>query len=271
MPELPEVETTRRGIQKVLTNAQVKYLIVRDRRLRWPVPDDLEQRVEGQNVVSITRRAKYILIELDNGYLIWHLGMSGSLRIVDEDTEINKHDHIDLVLKGGKAIRFNDPRRFGCLLWGGADALTHSLLAALGPEPLGQDFDGEYLYRKSRGRKIAIKTFIMDQKIVVGVGNIYASEALFSSGILPTRQACRISLARYQALAGAIKYVLNAAIKQGGTTLQDFQQADGKPGYFKQALLVYGREGEQCEVCGEAILNKLIGQRASFYCPACQH
>ena len=271
MPELPEVETTRRGIQKVLDNAQIKYLIVRDRRLRWPVPNDLEQRVEGQNVVSVRRRAKYILIELDNGYLIWHLGMSGSLKIIDEHASINKHDHIDLVLKGGKAIRFNDPRRFGCLLWGGADALTHPLLAALGPEPLEQHFDGNYLYQKSRGRKIAIKNFIMDQKIVVGVGNIYASEALFSARVLPARQACRISLARYQALADEIKYVLNAAIKQGGTTLQDFQQADGKPGYFKQALLVYGREGEQCEVCGEIILNKVIGQRASFYCPGCQH
>lgn len=270
MPELPEVETTRRGIEKVLLNAQVKQLIVRDCRLRWPVPEGLEQKVAGQNILSVGRRAKYLLIELESGYLLWHLGMSGSIRIVEEHSPLKKHDHIDLVLEGGKAIRFNDPRRFGSLLWAGKDVLHHPLLASLGPEPLDGNFNGAYLYQKSRGRKVAVKNFIMDQKIVVGVGNIYASEALFASGILPARQAARVSKVRYKALVEQIKRILDEAIKQGGTTLNDFQQADGKPGYFKQELLVYGRAGDACAVCGEKIVKKNIGQRSSYYCPTCQ-
>lgn len=270
MPELPEVETTRRGIEGVLLQQRVLYLIVRERRLRWPVPDNLEQQLEGQKVLSVRRRAKYILIELETGCLIWHLGMSGSISVVDENAPLKKHDHIDLVLQSGKAIRFNDPRRFGCLLWSQEDVQKHTLLATLGPEPLEDGFDGDYLYRKSRGRKRALKNFIMDQKIVVGVGNIYASEALFGAGILPGQAAARVSKRQYQALVEHIKRVLAEAITQGGTTLKDFQQVDGKPGYFKQRLMVYGRAGQVCEQCDATILKKVIGQRASFYCPVCQ-
>jgi formamidopyrimidine-DNA glycosylase len=195
--------------------------------------------------------------------------MSGSMRIVNKSTGLRKHDHVDLVLSGGTILRYNDPRRFGCLLWAD-DARAHPLLSSLGPEPLDTEFNGAYLHKKSRGRRIAIKSFTMDQKVVVGVGNIYASEALFLAGIRPARQACRISLARYEALAVHIKGVLQRAIAQGGTTLRDFSQADGRPGYFEQQLHVYGREKQPCTLCGHAINNKVIGQRASFYCPVCQ-
>ena len=270
MPELPEVETTRRGIENALVNKSVTALVIRDRRLRWPVPTGIEQRVAGQKIIAVGRRAKYLLIKLEKGYLIWHLGMSGSMRITDVQTQPNKHDHIDLVLQNGKLLRFNDPRRFGSLLWTGENALAHPLLVSLGPEPLDDAFDGAYLYQRSRGRKVAVKNFIMDQKIVVGVGNIYASEALFLAGISPVRQACRISQKRYRVLAEHIKWVLREAIQQGGTTLNDFQQVDGKPGYFKQKLLVYGRNAAPCEVCKTPIVKRVIGQRSSYYCPACQ-
>lgn len=269
MPELPEVETTLRGIEKSLTGAYIARLIVRDSRLRWPIPQNLSARLEGRQIVSLARRAKYILINLQQGSLIWHLGMSGSMRIVDSHTEIRKHDHVDLELTDGDVLRFNDPRRFGCLLWAD-DALAHTLLCSLGPEPLGESFDGDYLYKKSRGRRIAIKQFIMDQKVVVGVGNIYASEALYLAGILPARQVTRIARMRYEALAQQIKLVLHRAIDQGGTTLRDFSQTDGRPGYFVQHLAVYGRKGRACKVCGDTIRNKIIGQRASYYCPVCQ-
>ncbi len=269
MPELPEVETTLRGIEKPLSGAKIECLRIRDSRLRWPIPDDLGARVEGRRIVSLQRRAKYILINLEPGSLIWHLGMSGSMRIVNKSTELRKHDHVDLVLSNEVILRYNDPRRFGCLLWAD-DALAHPLLRSLGPEPLDAEFNGTYLYKKSRGRRIAIKSFIMDQKVVVGVGNIYASEALFLAGIRPARQASRISLARYDALAVHIKGVLQRAIAQGGTTLRDFSQADGRPGYFEQQLHVYGREKQPCTLCGHAISNKVIGQRASYYCPKCQ-
>ena len=200
MPELPEVETTLRGIENALTGEQIVRLQVRESRLRWPIPDDLSERIAGRRIVSLRRRAKYILINLEHGSLIWHLGMSGSMRIVDRATELRKHDHVDLQLNNGVLLRYNDPRRFGCLLWA-EDALNHPRLATLGPEPLSEAFDGRYLHKKSRGRRIAVKSFIMDQKVVVGVGNIYASEALFLAGIRPARQASRISRARYKALA----------------------------------------------------------------------
>ncbi len=270
MPELPEVETTLQGIKGVLDGQRIQSLIVRDSRLRWPVPVDLATQVRGQRIRSLKRRAKYILIELDSGSMIWHLGMSGSMRIVDSNTQINKHDHIDLQVDTGAIIRYNDPRRFGCLLWTQQHVLTHPLLASLGPEPLTGNFNGKSLFKKSRGRKLAVKNFIMDQKIVVGVGNIYASEALFLAGISPVRLAGRVSGARYAKLADHIKGVLTRAIKQGGTSLKDFSNAEGQPGYFKQELLVYGRAGEPCSQCDAKIQNRVIGQRASYYCPECQ-
>ena len=269
MPELPEVETTLRGIEKTLIDAKIECLKVRDSRLRWPIPADLGERITGKRIVSLQRRAKYILIHLAQGSLIWHLGMSGSMRIVNESADLRKHDHVDLVLSNGSILRYNDPRRFGCLLWAD-DALAHPLLISLGPEPLDVQFDGVNLHKKARGRRIAVKSFIMDQKVVVGVGNIYASEALFLAGIRPARQASRISRARYDALAVHIKGVLQRAIAQGGTTLRDFSQADGRPGYFEQQLHVYGREKQPCTLCGHAIDNQVIGQRASYYCPECQ-
>jgi len=193
------------------------------------------------------------------------------MRIVDRSTALNKHDHLDLVVADGAVIRYNDPRRFGCVLWGGQDVMSHPLLATRGPEPLEDMFNADYLYAKSRTRKCVIKQFIMDQKVVVGVGNIYASEALYMAGIHPMRAAGRISPARYQRLVTAIKQVLAQAIAQGGTTLKDFSGADGRPGYFEQQLQVYGRAGQPCLSCGRSILNKVIGNRASYYCPACQH
>jgi len=270
MPELPEVETTLRGIAPALKGHRITHLEVRNPRLRWVVPVDLPGKVEGQRVTGLQRRAKYILISLEHGSLIWHLGMSGSMRLVEVGTASQKHDHIDLQLDSGRMLRYNDPRRFGCLLWGGKDALAHPLLNGLGPEPLHDVFDAGYLYRRSRGRRLTVKQFIMDQKTVVGVGNIYASEALFLAGILPTRQAARISLSRYQSLVIHIKAVLIAAIAQGGTSLRDFTQADGRPGYFEQRLNVYGRAGEACVTCGAQLQNKMIGQRASYYCAVCQ-
>lgn len=269
MPELPEVETTLRGIEPALSHQLIERLIVRDSRLRWPVPENLNERLEGQCIESLSRRAKYILIHLPHGGLIWHLGMSGSMRIVDRHTDIQKHDHIDLVLSNGTILRYNDPRRFGCLLWA-EDMMAHPLLASLGPEPLSEVFDGDYLYRIAQGRRIAVKPFVMEQKVVVGVGNIYASEALFLAGILPSRQVSRIACTRYVALAKQIKHVLQNAIAQGGTTLRDFSQADGRPGYFEQQLTVYGRQGQPCVQCGHPISNRKLGQRASYFCRVCQ-
>lgn len=271
MPELPEVETTLRGIEPVLKGQRITQLVVREHRLRWPVAEDLAVHLEGAKVQSLERRAKYMLIHFSSGSLIWHLGMSGSMRIVDPGEVIKKHDHIDLLLSNEKVIRYNDPRRFGCVLWGGNNATAHPLLASLGPEPLSDQFNGEALFLLSRGRRVSIKQFIMDQKVVVGVGNIYASEALFLSGIAPTRQATRISLVRYQRLVSHIKAVLIQAIMEGGTTLKDFSQTDGRPGYFEQRLQVYGREGMPCAACDAQIRKKVIGQRASYYCPVCQH
>ena len=271
MPELPEVETTLRGIEPVLKGQRIRKLVVRDHRLRWPIPEDLAARVEGAKLESLERRAKYMLLNFASGSLIWHLGMSGSMRIVDSSTPPGKHDHVDLQAESGAIVRYNDPRRFGCVLWGGKDAMAHVLLASLGPEPLSDGFNGAYLFEKSRMRKVSIKQFIMDQKIVVGVGNIYVSEALFLAGILPARQAARVSHARYQRLAEHIKMVLAEAIEQGGTSLKDFAQVDGRPGYFEQQLRVYGRAGDACLICGGEIRNKVIAQRASFYCANCQH
>jgi formamidopyrimidine-DNA glycosylase len=269
MPELPEVETTRRGIEPHCAGRHVEGVIVREHRLRWPVPTDLEQSIKGASIDSVERRAKYLLLRTQRGTLMIHLGMSGSLRIVDPETPVAKHDHVDLVLAGGVCLRFNDPRRFGSIHWLGPEERT-SLLENLGPEPLSADFNGAHLYRVSRGRKAAVKSFIMDGKVVVGVGNIYASEALFLAGIRPDRAAGRVSKARYERLSENIKQVLTSAIDQGGTTLRDFVGGDGKPGYFAQHLLVYGRSGEPCRRCKGVLKEKRLGQRSSVYCVTCQ-
>lgn len=269
MPELPEVETTLRGIQPHLASHRIAEIVVRETRLRWPVEPGI-RNAEGQLCTCLDRRGKYLLIHLERGGLLIHLGMSGSLRILSEPRPPGKHDHFDICLHGGTRLRFNDPRRFGALLWVDNDFSDHPLLRDLGPEPLSGAFSAEYLHRRARGRKVAVKNFIMNGHIVVGVGNIYASEALFMAGIHPQRAAGRISRQRYMALTDAIRDVLERAIRQGGTTLQDFSTSDGSPGYFTQELLVYGRTGNPCFQCGVAIKKAIIGQRSSFYCPACQ-
>ncbi|MFK7976015.1 MAG: bifunctional DNA-formamidopyrimidine glycosylase/DNA-(apurinic or apyrimidinic site) lyase [Halioglobus sp.] len=269
MPELPEVETTRRGVEPYCQGRHVLEVIVRDGRLRWPVPDILPELLRGLVIVQVTRRAKYLQFETERGTLLIHLGMSGSLRVVPDDEPVQAHDHLDICLEGGQRLRYNDPRRFGSAHWVPAGQ-THVLLTKLGPEPLGDGFDGQLLYRRSRGRKGPVKAFIMDAHVVVGVGNIYASEALFLSGIRPDRAAGRVSLARYNVLSENIKRVLTSAIEQGGTTLRDFVGGDGKPGYFAQQLYVYGRAEEPCKVCNTPLREVRLAQRSSVYCVTCQ-
>ncbi len=269
MPELPEVETSRRGIAPWVERQQVSDVIVRDRRLRWPVPKDIDMRLPGQEIRSVQRRAKYLLFDTAAGTAMLHLGMSGSVRIIDGDEPAGLHDHIDIRFTSGKALRFRDPRRFGSLLWA-EDPFEHALLKDLGPEPLSDAFDGDYLHHAARGRKIAIKPFIMNAGIVVGVGNIYASEALYRAGIHPKRRAGRVALPRMRQLADAIKAVLQRAISAGGTTLRDFHGGDGEPGYFKQELDVYDREGLPCKGCDTPITSIVLGQRSTYYCKQCQ-
>ena len=269
MPELPEVETTRRGVEPHCVGRVIAAVAVREPRLRWPVPDQLATLLVGQVIESVERRAKYLLFRTQIGSLLVHLGMSGSLRLVDVDAPPARHDHIDVLLDDGACLRYHDPRRFGCFLWLAAGE-NHPLLAHLGPEPLSLQFDGDVLYQRSRGRKSAVKNFIMDGKVVVGVGNIYANEALFISGIRPDRAAGRISAVRYQRLAQNIKQVLTSAIDQGGTTLRDFVGGDGSPGYFAQRLLVYGRAGQPCKCCDAALRELRLGQRSSVFCATCQ-
>jgi len=270
MPELPEVETTLRGIVPHLLDQKIKSVVVRSRKLRWPVPSNLEQRLIGRRVCKLSRRAKYLLMDVETGTLIIHLGMSGRLHIISTDTPFGKHDHIDILFDGNKLLRFRDPRRFGCFLWASEDPLNHRLLRHLGVEPLSTHYTAEYLYRHSRGRRVAVKSFMMNQQVVVGIGNIYASEALYCCGIHPLRQAGRISMARYESLVDCCKIVLQAAIDSGGTSLKDFTQADGKPGYFTQSLSVYNREGMACSKCSGLNRRKVIAQRATYYCPRCQ-
>lgn len=269
MPELPEVETTRRGIAPHLEGRNIKGLTVRQPQLRWLVSASLKRILPGQTIHAVERRAKYLLLRLDTGTLILHLGMSGSLRILPADTPAGPHDHLD-ILFDGQCLRLRDPRRFGAVLWTRANPARHKLIQHLGPEPLSDPFDGDYLYRKSRRRHGPVKNLIMDGKVVVGVGNIYASEALYRAGIHPARPCNRISLARYRRLAEEVKQVLREAIEQGGTTLRDFQQEDGRPGYFAQQLQVYGHEGKPCPSCEGPIRKKIIGQRSSYYCGRCQ-
>jgi formamidopyrimidine-DNA glycosylase len=269
MPELPEVETTRRGLAPHVEGRRVVHVTLRRPDLRWPIPPDVSNLLPGQRVDAVRRRAKYLLVDTAAGSALLHLGMSGSLRVLPADTPLRAHDHVDLALDSGRVLRFNDPRRFGCLLWQPVGE-THELLAGLGPEPLSDTFDGDYLHRLSRGRRAPIKTFLMDQAVVVGVGNIYAAEALFMAGISPLREAGKVSRERYRRLADAVKAILDHAITRGGTTLRDFISPDGAPGYFEQELLVYGRDGEPCRSCGRALRRSTIGQRASVWCPACQ-
>ncbi len=270
MPELPEVETTLRGIEPYLKGKTLSKVVVRNASLRWPIPTAALERLQGQIISNAERRAKYIILHAQTGAILLHLGMSGSLRVLDKGAAPTKHDHLDLCFDDKHIVRLNDPRRFGCCLYLDRPIEQHKLLATLGPEPLSADFNSEYLFSRSRGRKQAIKNFIMDGKVVVGVGNIYASESLFRAAIRPTIAAGRVSKARYGKLVDDIKDVLSQAIIAGGTSLSDFTKADGKPGYFAQELQVYGRAGEPCNDCGETITSKIIGQRNTFFCRQCQ-
>ncbi|OUS13999.1 DNA-formamidopyrimidine glycosylase [Gammaproteobacteria bacterium 53_120_T64] len=271
MPELPEVETTLRGIRPHLLKQGVQKVVIRRPTLRWPIPEELPGLMERAAVEEVSRRGKYLLLKFPLGHLMIHLGMSGSLSLVARDTVAGKHDHVDIVLGSGLILRYNDPRRFGCMLWVEGEPLAHPLLASLGPEPLGPLFDNEHLYQCSRRKSLPIKSFLMDSKVVVGVGNIYANEALFRSGIHPLRKANRISQQRYARLSDVVREVLAAAIAQGGTTLRDFVGGDGKPGYFKQELQVYGRGGQGCVDCEATLTEVRLGQRSTVYCPQCQH
>jgi formamidopyrimidine-DNA glycosylase len=270
MPELPEVETTRRGITPHILGQAVAQVVIRQPQLRWPVPMTIAEILPGERLCRLERRGKYLLLTFAPGTLILHLGMSGSLRILGPDTPTQKHDHFDLLFHNGKLLRLRDPRRFGAVLWTGDDPFAHPLLQPLGPEPLDPGFDGAYLLGQARTRRVAVKNLIMDSRVVVGVGNIYANEALFHAGIHPNRACNRIAQARYIRLADAIKQVLTEAIKQGGTTLRDFQQEDGRPGYFAQQLQVYGKAGAPCPSCDTPIRLQVIGQRSTFFCKRCQ-
>jgi formamidopyrimidine-DNA glycosylase len=270
MPELPEVETTRRGIEPWLVGRRIERLVVREPRLRWRVPAGLPRRIAGSRIRSVSRRAKYLLIGTDAGTLILHLGMSGSLRILDAGTPPLVHDHVDLVLDSGRCLRLNDPRRFGCLLFTAAEPARHRLLANLAVEPLSADFTADALWRRARGKRVSAKAFIMDSRVVAGVGNIYASEALFRAGIRPGLAAGRVSRARMEALAQAIRDVLTEAIGVGGTTLRDYVDASGMPGYFRQRLFVYERTGRPCRRCRTPIRQYTQGARSTYWCPRCQ-
>ena len=269
MPELPEVEITRQGIAPHITGHKIEDVIVRNPGLRWPVPARLASNVKGRRVESVDRRAKYLVLDTGNGGIIIHLGMSGSLRILNQNVPPNQHDHVDIVFDGGSHLRYRDPRRFGCILWSRAP-LSHTLLRNLGPEPLDDEFDGSYLYRISRNRPGPVKHLLMNARVVSGIGNIYANEALYLAGIHPLRPARRISPGRYQNLAGEVKRVLRNAIAAGGTTLRDFQKADGNPGYFGQSLQVYNRKGAPCPSCGRPIKRAVTQQRSTYYCTKCQ-
>lgn len=271
MPELPEVETTRKGIAPYVTGETVSNIIVRERKLRWPVPTDINSRLKHRLIQKLNRRAKYLLFYTDNGCLIVHLGMSGSLRIINDRRPPEQHDHIDLVFASGRTLRFRDPRKFGCLLWTDGDPMHHRLINRLGVEPLNAEFNSNYIYLKSRKRTQAIKTFIMDSRIVAGIGNIYANEALYLAGIHPGRKAGKLSEERYKTLVTSIKSVLRKAINKGGTTLRDFINGEGKPGYFRPELQVYDRVGGPCLKCKKPIRAIRLGQRSTFYCTACQH
>lgn len=269
MPELPEVEITRRGIEPHVAGRAITAVVVRNRRLRWPVPRNLAARLEGREIRAVARRAKYLLLDCGSGTLIVHLGMSGSLRIVPRDERPGPYDHFDLGV-GDIAVRLRDPRRFGAVLWAEGDPAQHRLLAHLGVEPLSGAFTGRLLHAATRGRRAAIKLALMDHRIVVGVGNIYASESLFRAGIHPRTRAGRVSADRCDALAAAVQATLEDAIAAGGSTLRDFVQSDGSPGYFQQQYFVYDRAGEACRTCGRPVRRVAQGQRSTYFCPGCQ-
>lgn len=270
MPELPEVETTRCGIAALLTGQKVARVVVREWRLRWRVPRALVRELPGQTFRRVARRAKYLLLATDAGTVILHLGMSGSLRVVPADTAPAAHDHIDIVFADGRCLRLRDPRRFGALLWTRTEPQLHKLLRALGPEPLGTDFDADYFYARTRRRKVALRDFLMNARIVAGVGNIYANEAAFLAGLRPQRRVGRLTRAECERVVTAVRETLQQAIAAGGTTLRDFQNANGLPGYFQLQLYVYGRAREPCRRCGTPIKAVRLGQRAGFFCPRCQ-
>ena len=274
MPELPEVETTRRGLAPHVEGRRIQAVTLRRPDLRWPIPPEVARELPGQRIDAVRRRAKYLLMDTAAGSAVLHLGMSGSLRVLPATTPVGAHDHVDIALDGergrsGRVLRFTDPRRFGCLLWQPVGQV-HPLLQGLGPEPLSDAFDGDYLFALSRGRRAPVKTFLMDQAVVVGVGNIYAAESLFRAGISPLRAAGKVSRERYAALATAVKDILAYAITRGGTTLRDFLNPDGAPGYFEQELSAYGRGGEACPRCGRAMKQATIGQRTTVWCGYCQ-
>lgn len=270
MPELPEVETTLRGLEPHLIGQRIADVVIRHPKLRWPIAKNLPKLLRGQTIRSLVRRAKYLLLNCGNGTLILHLGMSGSLRILPADTSANTHDHFDLILANGMLMRLRDPRRFGAVLWHEGNPAQHPLLAHLGVEPLEKEFNAAYLHRAMRKRSAAIKLVIMDNHVVVGVGNIYANEALFRAGIRPQLAANRLSLARCARLAQSVRETLNEAIQLGGSSLRDYVDSNGRPGYFQQHYWVYGRAGEPCRICGTPIKQIRQGQRSSFYCPCCQ-
>jgi len=269
MPELPEVETTCRGIAPHIIGQTITQVDIYQRQLRWPIPPAIDA-LTGAVVQNVSRRGKYILMHVPRGEAIIHLGMSGSLRVVEPEQTRRKHDHVEWIMQNNIVLRLHDPRRFGCVMWHDAHTEPHPLLSKLGPEPLGNEFTADYLFEATRKRKTAIKIFIMNSSIVVGVGNIYASESLFMAGIRPGRAAGRITRDDAARLVQSIRTVLERSIKQGGTTLRDFVNSDGAPGYFKQQLLAYGRAGEPCRSCNTLIKQKIMGQRSTFYCPTCQ-
>ena len=270
MPELPEVETTRRGLEKPLRGRRVVRVIVREPRLRWRVPRTLARELTGTRIEAVERRAKYLLLRTTVGTAILHLGMSGSLRVIPAATPPAKHDHVDLVLDNGQCLRLRDPRRFGALLWTRGDPMQHVLLRHLGPEPLGRDFHAEHLWAATRRRRVAMRDLLLNARIVSGIGNIYANEALFLAGVRPTRPAGRLNRDECGRLVSSIRQTLERAIRAGGTTLRDFTNADGLPGYFQQTLQVYGRIGEPCRRCQSPIKAAKLGNRSAFYCPKCQ-
>ena len=270
MPELPEVETTRKGISPYVVGSCIKNIIIRERRLRWLIPKNLERLLKNQRIEKITRRAKYLLFKTKKGFLIIHLGMSGSLRVIKNNEPPIKHDHVDFIFESGYLLRFHDPRKFGSILWTNQDPMTHRLIAHLGPEPLSNEFNTDYLYTESRKRSLSIKSFIMNNSIVVGIGNIYANEALFLSGINPKLKANKISKLRYRKLIRSIETILSKAIDKGGTTLRDFVNGNGMPGYFSNELKIYNRAGESCIECKRKIKMIRQNQRSTFYCAFCQ-
>lgn len=270
MPELPEVETVKRGISDTLRQQTITQVIIRNHQLRWPIPVNLAEKLKQLTILDIQRRGKYLLFRTQTGTLILHLGMSGRVHLLNPSLPPKRHDHVDIIFANQWTLRYTDPRRFGCLLWTEQPIEQHELLAHLGPEPLSRSFTGHYLYSQAQGRKIPVKSFLMDSKVVVGIGNIYANEALFLAKISPLTPAGTIGKEGYQRLVKASKHVLQQAIKAGGTTLNDFQNAQGKPGYFSQQLAVYGRENQPCPHCKTILVRITINQRATVYCPQCQ-